>query len=65
MGTGLPGDLSPAMRQQFFKPFNRMFRNAAEHIVEPGKGINSGQFTRSNEAADLLQRVLGDPFQGG
>ena len=52
MGTGLPGDLGPAVRQQFFKPFNRMFGNAAEHISEPGKRINSGQFTGSNEAAE-------------
>jgi hypothetical protein len=52
MRTGLSGDLSPAVRQQFFKPFNRVFGNAAEHIAEPGKRINSGQFTRSNEAAE-------------
>src|SRR4051812_7106784 len=52
MRSGLPGDRSPAMRQQFFKPFNRMSRNAAEHIAEPGKRIDSGQFTRSNEAAE-------------
>ena len=51
MGTDLPGDLSPAVRQQFFKPFYRVFRNASEHLSEPGKRIDSGQFTRSNEAA--------------
>ena len=39
------------MRQQFFKPFDGVFRDAAEHIAEPGKRIDPGKFTRSNEAA--------------
>src|ERR1700722_1990780 len=56
MGTGLPGNLRPAKWQQFFKPFNRMIGNAAEHIAEPAKRINSGQFTRSNEDAENGRR---------
>jgi hypothetical protein len=52
MGTGLRGDLRPAVRQQFIKLFYRVFRNASEHIAEPGEGIDPGQFTRSNEAAE-------------
>ena len=52
MEAGLPGDVSPAVRQQFLKPLNWMLRNAAEHIAEPGKRIDSGQFTGSNEAAE-------------
>jgi len=51
MGTGLPSDLSPAMRQDFFEPLDEMFRNPAEHIAEPGKRFDPAQFTRSDEAA--------------
>src|SRR5580692_7658884 len=51
MESRLPGGLRPAVRQQFFKVFYRMFRNASEHIAEPGKRIDPGQFTRGNKAA--------------
>ena len=52
MATGLLDDLSPAMRQKFFEPLNGMFSNTSEHIAEPGKRIELGQFTRSDEAAE-------------
>src|SRR5258708_2816810 len=51
MRTGLQGDRHPAVRQQFFDPFDGMFRNAPEHIAEPGKRIDSCQFTGGNETA--------------
>jgi hypothetical protein len=40
------------MWQEFFKPFDGVFRNTPEDIAEPGKRIDSCQFTRSNEAAE-------------
>jgi hypothetical protein len=51
MGTGLPGDLSPAVWQEFFEPPDRMFRDASEHISEPDKRIDSDEFAGRNEAA--------------
>jgi len=51
MGTGLPGNLSPAVRQEFFEPFNRMFCDAPEHIAEPDKGIDPDELAGCNEAA--------------
>jgi hypothetical protein len=44
MRTGLPGDLSPAMRQQFFKLFDGMFRNPSEHIAKPRQSHRRAQF---------------------
>jgi hypothetical protein len=48
----LPGDLDPAMRQQFFKLLDGMFGNAIGQVAEPGKRIDTDQFTRSDEAAE-------------
>jgi hypothetical protein len=39
------------MRQQFFKPLDGIFGDAAEDIAEPGKRIDPDKFTRSDEAA--------------
>jgi hypothetical protein len=51
MVTGLPGNLSPAVRQEFFEPPDRMFRDAPEHIAEPDKRIDPDEFAGRNEAA--------------
>jgi len=40
------------MRQQFFKPLDGVFRNTSEDIAEPGKRIDPGNLTRSDEAAE-------------
>ena len=39
------------MRQQVVQVSDRMVGDAGEHIAEPGKRIDSGQFARSDEAA--------------
>ena len=51
MGTGLPGNLSPAVRQEFFEPLDRMFCDAPEHIAEPGERIDPDEFAGGYEAA--------------
>jgi hypothetical protein len=40
MGTELPGDLSPAMRQQFFEPVHGVVGDTPEHVAEPGERID-------------------------
>src|SRR5665213_3915753 len=56
MGTGLSDCLSPAMRQQFFEPFDRMIGDAAKYVVEPGKWIDLRQFAGCDEAAQDRRR---------
>jgi hypothetical protein len=53
---GLPGYLSPAVWQQFFKALHRMVGDAAEHIPEPGKRIDLHQFTGSDKAPKNRRR---------
>jgi hypothetical protein len=45
------------MGQQFFKPFNGMVWDAAEHLLEPGKGIDLNQFAGGNKAAQHGRRL--------
>ena len=39
------------MRQEFFEPRDGMFGDAAEHIAEPGKGIDADKFAGRDKAA--------------
>src|ERR1022692_2718264 len=56
MGTGLPGCLNPAVRQQFTESFDRMVGDASENIVEPGKRIDLRQFAGCDKAAQNRRR---------
>src|SRR5271167_1908645 len=50
-------DLSPAMRQQFIEPLDRMVGDAAENIAEPRKRIDFHQFAGCDEAAQYRRRL--------
>jgi hypothetical protein len=42
------------MRQEFVEARDGMFGDAAEHIAEPGKGIDPDKFAGRNKAADFF-----------
>ena len=56
------------MRQQFAEPFDRMVGDAAEHIAEPRKRIDLGQFAGGDKAAQnrcRLAAVIARAFRRG
>jgi hypothetical protein len=56
MGVGLPGSVSPLVRQRFAEPFDGMVGDAAENIAEPCRRIDLHQLAGGDKAAQYRRR---------